>query len=241
MKELIKSILKLSPIALSKNHLYDIQTKKILKTAIPKNANCVDIGCFKGEILDLMLHYAPDGHHIGVEPIPEFFNALREKYKNTDNCKVVNYAASNTQSTSSFNYVVSNPSYSGLIKRDYDKANEEDTSIEVKTELLDHLIPEDTRVDLIKIDVEGAELRVLEGAKRIISTYQPLVVFEHGLGASNHYDATPEKVFHYFQQFGMGISTLTGYLNKSAALSEDDFHKQYHDKINYYFIAHPVT
>ena len=62
---------------------------------------------------------------------------LIRKYAANRNCLVHSYALSNTKGTTTFNYVISNPSYSGLIKRKYDKPNEQDTTIEVETELLD--------------------------------------------------------------------------------------------------------
>ncbi|NJN34834.1 MAG: FkbM family methyltransferase [Saprospiraceae bacterium] len=113
------------------------------------------------------------------------------------NCSIVNIAASNKIGVSDFNYVTSNPSYSGLLKRDYDKPNEIDTTISVKTELLDNIIPADISIDLIKIDVEGAELLVLEGAYKLIKKYKPIVIFECGIGASNYYGTTPSKLFDF--------------------------------------------
>ncbi|TVQ50110.1 MAG: FkbM family methyltransferase [Saprospirales bacterium] len=238
MKSTIKKIIKLSPIPLSRNHLYDIQTKKIIKT-LNKNSNCIDIGCFIGEILDLLLKQAPEGQHFGIEPIPEKFNELKKKYAKLDNCHILNYAASNRKGESDFNFVVSNPSYSGLKKRDYDNPNEEDTTITVKTELLDNLIPEDLHIDFMKIDVEGAELQVLQGASRIIEKCKPIIVFEHGLGASDIYGTSPEMIFNYFQEKFMRISNLGSWLKDSPALSVENFCDQYYNKRNYYFIAHP--
>ncbi len=237
MIETIKSILKLSPIPLSKNHKYDILTKKLIKT-LDKNSNCIDVGCHKGDILDLIIKQAPGGFHFGIEPIPELYYNLTKKYLNQKSITLLNYAASNAKGESKFNLVVSNPSYSGLKRRDYDRPNEEDKTITVKTDTLDNLIPDNVPIHFIKIDVEGGELLVLEGANNIMQKSKPIVIFEHGLGASNHYDSTPQKIFAYFKEHGMRISLLEKYLKNNTPLSEQDFVNQFYKKINYYFVAH---
>ena len=236
IKALLKKILKLSPIPLSKNHKYDILTKKII-SSLSDTSNCLDVGCFKGEILDLMRSAAPKGQHFGIEPIPSQYAYLCDKYADISNCTIFNIAASNSKGVSNFNHVTSNPSYSGLKKRDYDKPNETDVSIQVKTDLLDNIIPINTPIDLIKIDVEGAEMQVLEGASNLILKNKPTVIFEHGMGASNHYGTTPASIFNFFEQFSMKIATLENYISKKKYLSKSQFIKQYENKINYYFVA----
>jgi FkbM family methyltransferase len=238
MRKKLKNILKSLPVPLTKNHLYDIQTRKIIKNHLRPDSNCVDVGCHEGEILDLMVKAAPMGKHYGFEPIPSSFQTLATKYKNRENCIVLNLALSNERGVSEFNHVISNPSYSGLRKREYDKKNEEDHTIQVETQLLDNVIPAGLKIDLIKIDVEGAELLVLEGAEKTISENKPLVIFEHGLGASEFYDSTPEKVFAFFDKLNMQISTLSNFLKNTRPLSLDAFKNQYHSRENYYFIAY---
>jgi FkbM family methyltransferase len=238
MKKKLKALLKLLPVPLTKNHLYDIQTRKIIKNHLRPDSNCVDVGCHEGEILDLMAKAAPMGKHFGFEPIPASFEKLVTKYKNHKNCIILNLALSNEKGTSEFNHVISNPSYSGLRKREYDKKNEEDHTIQVETDLLDNVIPFGLKIDLIKIDVEGAELLVLEGARKTIETHNPIVIFEHGLGASEFYSSTPEKVFAFFDEMKMKISTLSNFLKSTPPLSLDAFKNQYHSRENYYFIAY---
>lgn len=237
MIEKIKKLIKRSPIPLTKNHRYDLETKRIIRQ-LKSDSNCVDVGCFKGEILKLMLEAAPLGQHFGLEPIPELFEELKRKFSHFEQCTLLNLAASNASGMSDFNFVTSNPSYSGLRRRDYDKPNERDRLIRVRTAKLDDLIPEEIQIDLVKIDVEGAELLVLEGAARLIEQQKPLVIFEHGLGASNHYDATPKQIYAFFTGKGMFVSNLGSYLKKRKKLSVREFEAQYHGKKHYYFIAH---
>ncbi len=237
MKELIKKIIKAIPYDFTLNQKYDTQTKKIIKKVLRSTANCVDVGCHKGEVLDIIRAASPEGKHFGFEPIPMLCDKLKAKYQGT-NCEIIDVALSNVKGTATFNYVVSNPSYSGLKKRQYDKPNEIDTTIEVKTNLLDNIIPENIKIDLIKIDVEGGELLVLEGATALLKRCRPVVVFEHGLGASDFYGSTPDKIFQLFESCGMNISLMERYIKAEKPFTASEFEEQYYKKLNYYFIAY---
>lgn len=239
MKETIKNLIKKLPVAFTKNQQYDKQTKLVISQVCSYESNCIDIGAHKGEVLDIMLRYASAGTHYAFEPIPVMYNDLVKKYAGFANCNIFDYALSNQAGTTTFNYVVSNPSYSGLIKRKYDRDNEEDTQIEVRTELLDNIIPDTYIPHLIKIDVEGGELLVLEGAKNLISRTKPTIIFEHGLGASDFYGSTPEKVYALLTSCGLRISTMKRWLNNKPCLSEKVFIDHYNQQTDYYFIAYP--
>jgi FkbM family methyltransferase len=236
MKRILKRLLQYSPVALTKNQHYDRLTKKVIKTVCMPNSNCIDVGCHKGEILDLMLAAAPKGRHWGFEPIPILFEALKKKYEGTT-CQISPVALSSSVGEAQFNYVTSNPSYSGLLRRKYDRPNEEDTSITVQTARLDDVLPQDYKVDLIKIDVEGAEMLVLEGARETIARSRPVVIFEHGIGASDIYGTGPEEVYTFFQSLNFGIYLLDEYLRKGTPFTKDQFVSQYSDRKNFYFIA----
>lgn len=236
MKRLLKRLLQYAPVALTKNQHYDRLTKKVIKTVCLPASNCIDVGCHKGEILDLMLAAAPNGRHWGFEPIPVLYEALKFKYKGT-NCQISPIALSSSAGEAQFNYVTSNPSYSGLLRRKYDRPNEEDTSITVQTARLDDVLPKDHKVDLIKIDVEGAEMLVLQGAQETIARSRPVIIFEHGIGASDVYGTGPEEVFSFFKSLNFGIYLLEEYLRKGTPFTKEQFVSQYRDRKNFYFIA----
>ncbi|MEZ4966920.1 MAG: FkbM family methyltransferase [Saprospiraceae bacterium] len=238
MKAAIKRFLKSLPIAFTQNQRYDAQTRRVVRKVCRPDSNCIDVGCHKGEILDLFLQHAPDGSHFGFEPIPDLYAGLVERYAGMKNCRLYDIALSDRAGTSSFNYVVSNPSYSGLVRRHYDHPNEQDTQITVKTERLDALIPAGQQIDLIKIDVEGGELQVLRGATAILARCKPVVIFEHGLGASELYGATPEQVYDLLEQCGLRVSLMSRFLSGAAPLGRADFCRHYYRKLNYYFIAY---
>ena len=127
---------------------------------------------------------------------------------------------------------------SGLIKRKYDRENEQDTTIEVKVDKLDHIISGTTQIDLIKIDVEGGELLVLEGATATITRCKPVIIFEHGLGASEFYNSSPDKVFALLDSCGLQVSTMDNWLKGKKSFTFDEFKNQFYKKQNYYFIAY---
>ncbi len=238
MKETIKKILKALPFVFTKNQRYDRLTQQVIRHVCRPDSHCVDVGCHKGEILDLLLQAAPLGIHHGFEPIPILFHNLELKYAGRSNCHLYDVALSNQRGTSSFNYVVSNPSYSGLLKRKYDRPHEEDTQITVRTERMDDFFPSDARIDLIKIDVEGGELMVLEGAVNTLRRCKPVVIFEHGLGASDLYGSTPEKVFDLLEGCGLRVSLLDRFLKNAPPFTREAFARQYYDQHNYYFVAY---
>lgn len=240
MKRILKRLLQYSPIALTKNQHYDRLTKKVIKAVCKRDSNCIDVGCHKGEILDLMLAAAPGGRHWGFEPIPVLYEALKKKYAGKQ-CSISAIALSNIAGTASFNYVTSNPSYSGLLRRKYDRPNEEDTAITVQTQRMDDVLPRDYKADLIKIDVEGAEMLVLEGARDTIRRSRSVVIFEHGIGASDIYGTKPEDVFAYFSGLGWGIFLLEDFLSKRPPFTETAFKGQYYGRRNFYFVAAPTA
>lgn len=239
MKKTIKQLIKKIPIAFTKNQQYDKQTLNIIKKVCKADSNCIDVGAHKGEVLDQILRFAPQGTHFAFEPIPALYDGLVEKYRSKPKCNIYDIALSNNKGTSTFNYVVSNPSYSGLIKRKYDRDNEQDTQITVKTDLLDATIPSGTKITLIKIDVEGGELLVMQGAKKVLTENKPIVIFEHGLGASDFYNSTPRLVHNLLTECGLQVSRLKDWLTGKPNLSLQEFEDIYKRNSEYYFIAHP--
>ncbi len=239
MKQFIKKCLSSLGIYISKNQRYDALLERILSTHLSSDSNCVDVGSHKGEILDLFLKFAPDGKHIGFEPLPELAEALKKNYKNRAIIK--EYGLSSESGTREFTHVKNAEAFSGFKERDYQNRDVHLDTIKVKTCTLDKIIQDEhiTPIKLIKIDVEGAEMEVLEGGLNTISTHKPLVVFEHGKGAAEFYDTTPKQVYEFFiQRCQMNISTLTGFLNNNSSLSGREFSDLFESGKEYYFIAH---
>ena len=85
-----------------------------------------------------------------------------------------------------------------------------DEGEEVQTESLDNLLEENSidRVDVIKVDVEGAEELVLRGATRTLNTYSPVVIFEFNPGCAARLGLSPGGARDFLQGLGYEFVVL---------------------------------
>jgi FkbM family methyltransferase len=222
------------------NTYYDTLTEMVMKRVLTPTSVCIDVGCCEGYILRLLMKYAPKGTFLAFEPIPQLYEQLLRDFI-FDNVRIYNIAMSDSTGTSPFNYVITNPNYSGLKKRRYDRPHEEAIQIEVKTDLLDNILARERveKVHFIKIDVEGAEYLVMRGAERCIKADKPTIVFEHGIGGTDYYGHKPEDVFHFLcDKCGLSISLLPDFILRKAPLNLEAFCDQYYNGKNCFFVAH---
>ncbi len=226
---------------ISKNAYYNALTEAVMSRVLKPNAVCVDVGCNRGLVLEQMMRLAPNGRFLAFEPVPDLYNSLKKQFACSD-VLLFSLALSDRAGVSSFNYVTSNPSYSGLKKRQYDRPDETDCQIEVQTQTLDAVLASHSirHVDFIKIDVEGAEYLVLKGAVDCLQRDKPVVVFEHGKGAAECYQTRPEEVYAFLTDVcGLRVFLLNDWLLNKRPLSGGQFCRQFHTGQNYYFLACP--
>lgn len=152
--------------------------------AIDPNSTAIDVGAnignhsvFFSEIFSKVLAY---------EPNPRVYSILAFNSAGM-NIVPLNYGLSDENSTLAFSIDPVNLGGSKVLDGGaFAGASDLDT-IEIEVRRLD----EDPQVagesiSLIKIDVEGHELRVLEGAADIIRTERPIVIFEQSPDAIEH-------------------------------------------------------
>ena len=83
-------------------------------------------------------------------------------------------------------------------------------------------------------------MQVLKGALGTIRKNKPVIVFEHGLGASEYYNTHPEDVYDLLvKECGLNVSLLKAWLRNERSLTKEEFADHYYRHIDYYFMAHP--
>ncbi len=234
---LIEKIFGKVPFAFTKNLKQGKLVTQILKVVLDsEESSFVDVGSHKGEFLKVALRIAPRGEHYAFEAIPNYYEKLKPEFQNYVN--LYNIAITNYKGESEFNFVESNPRLSGFKKRDYPKT-EKIIPIKVPTDSLDNLLKDATSIDLIRIDVEGAEHDVLDGAKRMLFKHNPHILFEHTQGAAEYYQNGPEEMWELLvNQMGMKINTMNGFLEKQKPFTKTHFKLLFETGQESYFIAY---
>jgi FkbM family methyltransferase len=209
----------------------EVNMRLLLAFGLSRDSNCIDVGSHEGRLLSDIVRIAPHGKHIAYEPLPHLFKKLIQTFPTVD---VRNAALSNSEGNSEFVYAKNLPSYSGLRRRAYPSAPDIEI-LTVRTERLDEHLPPGYVPDLIKIDVEGAEQLVMEGAIETLKRHRPIVVFEHGKGASDFYNSSPPDIFGLLcDTAGLRIFDMDG--NGPYTLAEMD--ETYRRNGYWNFVAH---
>jgi len=140
----------------------------------------IDVGAHVGKYtIPLGKMVAPEGLVIAIEPHPINFVFLMLNVKINELSDVVrpyNVAAWNQDNASVDLYISSKSELHSVMLKD----RAERGSVKVKTRTIDSIVHELklSKVDLIKIDVEGAEVEVFEGAKNTLQRLTPIIVSE---------------------------------------------------------------
>ena len=157
-----------------------------------EDSNCIDVGAHTGDILRDFVRLAPKGIHMAFEPLPHLASELERQFPGVD---VSSNALAAEAGMAQFVFVKSSPAYSGLKVRSYPNPHETLETIEVQTVRLDDVIPSGYVPHFIKVDVEGGELGVFQGAVQTLRRHRPIVWFEHGIGGADWYGTTSEDVY----------------------------------------------
>jgi FkbM family methyltransferase len=176
---------------------------------------------------------APGGLVLAVEAYPKLARRFVQRIRKhrAKEVQLIDKALYDRIGRVSFHCTRQHPAYSGIKARRYDFEETVDV-IEVETTTIDILMAGQGGRPLrfVKLDLEGGELRALEGGSSTLGNSRPLIVFENDQeNSAARYGYTKEEWFGFFAGLGYESFTLWGQPYTPADWGRHD--------IPWYFIA----
>lgn len=164
---------------------------KLVTTICQSRMTFIDVGVHLGSIISEVAYHDPSIKIVGIEAVPDKVVNLQRKFPfvSFHNC-----AVGETTGEMPFFVNTKNSGYSSLGKATAVKEESVISEIKVSVKKLDELITSDD-VDVIKIDVEGAELGVLLGSLKILTNNRPIIMFESGPQQNDGLGYTKEALY----------------------------------------------
>lgn len=179
-----------------------------------------DVGAHAGFFTILFAARAgSSGKVISFEPNPENYGRLLSNIRinHLKNVKAINAAVSDRSGTQSFQLEEDGTTFQGhLISPDESTSRSSRRVIDIKTIALDNLVFENNypAPEILKIDVEGNEARVLAGMKRILEKYRPAILCE------THSPDLHHEVWEILVKHSYTVKDLEGDGSESATPKE---------------------
>jgi FkbM family methyltransferase len=176
---------------------YETDTTAYIMRTVESEDVCIDVGANFGYFTCLMARRAWQGRTIAFEPDPRVFELLRENvFVNwcQGAVETVNAAVGDRIGTTTLHRRIGRSANTSLIAPspdELDPTGEARTEeLSVGTVTLDSYADRLERVDLVKIDVEGAETLVVKGMHELVRRHRPTILLEWspGQAAEGGYD-----------------------------------------------------
>lgn len=179
-------------------------TIKIFEKYLTLGNNFIDIGANLGYMsINASKIVGPKGKIISFEPDNTIYNLLENNIflNNVENIKLNKIGLSNYNGEASFNIATE----SGLSRLENKNNNLEGLILQTKTTIkvntLDSYILDNNltnlKIHMIKIDVEGHELNILQGAINLLKDSKPIIILEINPGALIQNDLSLTNIFDF--------------------------------------------
>ena len=193
---------------------YEETELDVIMQMLPKKGNFIDIGANIGWHSLIIAKNFKKIKVYAFEPIKKTYKFLRQNIKlnSTKNIFTYNFGFFNKDKKISF-YTYKEGSGNSSIKNLSKRKNVIRQTAHVK--IFDDFINKNKlKVDFIKCDVEGAELFVFLGAKKILSKYKPIVFCEMLRKWSKKFEYHPNEIILLFKKLGYECFKISNYVNK---------------------------
>lgn len=153
--------------------------ESIIRKFVKEGDTVIDVGANLGwtAILCSML-VGKDGSIHAFEPVPSVYNNLAENKKNAHFQNITIYPFAVSDSCGVAELFLGNTNETALASMRPHDPKEESYTVKSKMITLDSFITTKQKISFVKIDVEGAELKVLRGMTSIIERDHPILAIE---------------------------------------------------------------
>lgn len=164
------------------------------------DANVLDLGANIGAYAVLAAGFTK-GKVIAIEADPKNFAVLEENRKNNNFENLVCYNVAASDEDGQVEFCQAGPGGHILAEGWGNK------SISIRAQAIDNLLSS-IRIDFIKLDVEGYEIKALDGLKKTIEKYTPPIVFEVNGFTLKGFDNTPNDLLRKIEEFGYRVFVI---------------------------------
>jgi FkbM family methyltransferase len=185
----------------------------LFKDSIKKSMTVIDIGANIGYYTLIAAQLVGSGTVYAFEPEPDNYKILCKNIKinNYDNVVAIQQAVSNKKGRSEFyidKFDISGNSLSFATRLDSSNKSAEINSVWIETITLDDFfsrLSEHVKIDIIKMNAEGAEGLVFEGAKATLTRNKPKVFMEFWPFALKNLGTEPVKLLYEIRNYGFKL------------------------------------
>ncbi len=176
-----------------------ILADKLVTRLCPAGGTFLDIGAHIGSVFSSVHRHDRSIDIIAIEADPAKAAALKRRFPY---CRVLDVAVGERDGTADFFVNPKASGYNSLVSGDAAGLQR----IAVRIARIDGLLPSED-IDMIKIDVEGAELGALKGAEQLLRRCRPTVMFESTRADRNDLGYSATQLWEWFDALQYRIYT----------------------------------
>jgi FkbM family methyltransferase len=183
---------------------YEPMVEKVFARAITNATFFLDVGANSGFYTLLARVTSPQTKVVAIEPNPRVANILFDNLIVNDESSLVtilNYAVFDSRGSERLTVPNFSGSAAGSI-RNLHPDEEVESTFEIRTVPIDDLTTNFSQLDLLKMDIEGAEFQALQGARQTLIKFQPIIIVELLRKWMTYFNSSPTMTLDYLVSLG---------------------------------------